>query len=113
MVFFHLKNEEDGNPLVVRVVKRRLLHGQPGTGSGEFRRYVEGAVHPAVTLQDLLADAPSGLTKDSIFYSILQMLAWQSCLTRSHCIGSPNIWLKVTRTEEATSSVTDLQYKIS
>ncbi len=58
-----LHDEEDGHPLVVRVVDGRVLVGQAGAVAGERLRDVELAVHPAVALQHLVADAATGLCR--------------------------------------------------
>ena len=53
----HLADETEGHPLVVGVVHQVLALSLPGTATLEASRYVEGAVHPAVSLECCLTDS--------------------------------------------------------
>ena len=56
-----LEHEEDGNPLVVAVVGGVGVVGRAGAVALKVGGDVEGGVHPAVALQDLVRNAPSWL----------------------------------------------------
>ena len=54
----YLDNQEDGDPLVVGVVKRVPVMLPLGAGAFEGGRDVEVGVHPAVAVQHTLVHSP-------------------------------------------------------